>query len=81
VHGIFLASASSFMDIDGVAATPANVGSNSWASAATVLANVNGTPLNGYITEAGLWNIGFSTGQATSMCHNQYLYWGTAVSC
>ena len=37
--------------------------------------------LTGDITEVGVWPLGFTSGQQTSMCHNQYSYWGTSVSC
>lgn len=37
--------------------------------------------LTGSVSEAGLWGSGFSTGNQTSMCHNQFVYWGTATSC
>lgn len=34
------------------------------------------------LTEGGVWdNIAFSSGNRTSMCHNQFTYWGTATSC
>ncbi len=37
--------------------------------------------LTGNMTEAGLWTSAFSVGSRTSMCHNQFAYWGTSVSC
>lgn len=41
-----------------------------------------GHPLDGYVTEAGLWNgTTFNTTQIGNLCHNQYEYWGTSVSC
>lgn len=33
------------------------------------------------ITEAGIWPSGFSSANQTAMCHNQFAYWGTSVSC
>lgn len=35
----------------------------------------------GKIIEAGFWPVGFSSGNRTSMCHNQFARWGTATSC
>lgn len=35
----------------------------------------------GNLAEAGIWPIAFSTAQITAMCHNQFAYWGTSVSC
>jgi hypothetical protein len=35
----------------------------------------------GKVGEIGIWPIGFSSGQKTSMCHNQFIYWGTPTSC
>jgi len=40
----------------------------------------NSNVLIGYIGEFGLWPSD-QTGNSTSFCHNQYLYWATAVSC
>lgn len=35
----------------------------------------------GEICEIGVWPSGFTSANATSMCHNQYTYWGGALSC
>jgi len=37
--------------------------------------------LVGYLSETGLWPTGFTSGNQTSMCHQQFTYWGTATSC
>jgi hypothetical protein len=38
--------------------------------------------LNGSIAEAGVWGTAaFTAANITSLCHNQYAYWGTSVSC
>jgi hypothetical protein len=34
----------------------------------------------GYILEAGVWQLNFTTPQITSMCHNQYVYWGLPLN-
>lgn len=31
--------------------------------------------------EVGIWGSAFSSTQETNMCHNQFIYWGTATSC
>jgi len=31
--------------------------------------------------ELGVWNSAISSGNETSLCHNQFIYWGTATSC
>jgi hypothetical protein len=35
----------------------------------------------GYISEVGIWPKLFSSTDAINLCHNDYLYWGTSVSC
>jgi hypothetical protein len=51
-------------------------------TAVGILAGSNGSiGLTGRETEAGTWPSSFTAGQITSMCHNQYLYWGTSVAC
>jgi hypothetical protein len=37
--------------------------------------------LDGSIFEVGIWPVAFSGAQNTSMCHNQFVYWTTGVSC
>lgn len=45
-------------------------------------ASPGGSQLIGYIGEAGYWNgHGFSGTERTNLCHNQFVYWGTAASC
>lgn len=39
------------------------------------------SPLNGKLTEIGMWPIAFSGTQMTNVCHNQFTYWGTPTSC
>jgi hypothetical protein len=36
---------------------------------------------NASVFELGIWGLGFSSGQQTSMCHNSHTYWGTVTSC
>ncbi len=74
--------ASSKIDVDGTTTT-ANAGASAFGSGGTIyIANVNNIQVFlGYITEIGMWPVGFSSGQITSMCHNQFSYWGTVTSC
>ena len=54
------------------------------ASVVGIGAQSSGTSnsLNGNITEAGIWNGAmFAKPQISSLCHNQYLYWGTSTAC
>jgi hypothetical protein len=41
----------------------------------------SGEFMTGYLTEIGIWSSAFSSGNRTSVCHNQYVYWGTSTSC
>lgn len=43
--------------------------------------NDGGEAFTGNLAEAGIWPIAFSAAQITAMCHNQFAYWGTSVSC
>ncbi len=36
--------------------------------------------LQGFFAEAGQWSV-LSAGNMTTLCHNAFLYWGTATSC
>ena len=78
-QGVFTGSTTSFLSIDGVSGTPGNAGSGSWASNLIGI-SPSGT-FNGYVGEAGLWSSNLSGAQITSMCHNQFNYWGTSTSC
>lgn len=40
-----------------------------------------GNALQGQLFEIGIWPSAFSSGNRTSVCHNQFIYWGTATSC
>lgn len=37
--------------------------------------------LNGDLTEVGRWPLLFTSGNRSSLCHNQHVYWGTPTSC
>lgn len=73
--------ASGVINVDGTETT-GNTGSNAFENAGWYLgADSFGDNLRGYIAEMGIWGAGFSSGQRTSLCHNQHTYWATATSC
>lgn len=37
--------------------------------------------VDGHIVETSLYPSGLSSGNATTLCHNQFVYWGTSTSC
>jgi len=51
--------------------TPLNIGVYSGST----------NPFTGELGEIGVWPSGFSAGNITSICHNQFTYWATSVSC
>lgn len=73
--------ASSAINVDGTDTT-GTAGATAPSSTLRVGGQSNAVaPLTGNITEAGIWSIAFASGDRTSMCHNQFVYWGTAASC
>lgn len=73
--------ASSILTVDGTD-TPGTTAPFVASAFLQVLAdNTSSDILNGRLSEVGLWRQGFSSGNRTSMCHNQFTYWGTATSC
>jgi hypothetical protein len=42
---------------------------------------VGGENMTGYWMEGGLWETNLTSGNASSMCHNQFTYWATSTSC
>lgn len=80
IQGVFN-GASSILNVDGTGTT----GSPGAASLSGnfILGNTfsGGTSWLGRIGEAGEWGVGFSTGNNTSLCGNQRLYYGTPGSC
>ena len=77
-------TATSFIMVDG-SSTPGNPSTGSFPSASTIYfigdnASCNST-YKMTMTEVGAWASAFSSTQATNMCHNQRLYWGTGGSC
>lgn len=76
--------ASSVISIDNVNTT-VSPGTNALISSQNVwMGGLSNTlNLDGYILEIGIGGAGvaWSAGNLTSMCHNQHVRWGTAVSC
>jgi hypothetical protein len=82
--GNFLCSgASSFANIDGTD-NSVSAGTNAFgANDANIMTIADGyNPMIGNFFEGGFWmSTGFSSGNRTSLCHNQFTYWGTSTSC
>lgn len=70
----------SFVNVDG---TPGSTGNaNTTAFPATSNIGIGaGNAFGGFDAETVIWSSVFSSGQNTSMCNNQRLYYGTAASC
>lgn len=74
--------ASSALVVDGVN-TNETVGSLAFFSGVFIgnVASGGGQQFTGDVEEAGLWGSAFNGTQKTNMCHNQFIYYGTATSC
>lgn len=74
-----ISGASSVLNVDGTE-TSATVTASTAAGRMQVSGGL--TSNTTLLTEVGAWdNISFSGGNRTSLCHNQFTYWGTATSC
>lgn len=67
--------ASSAIDADGTTVTNASAGIG------VARPSISFGGIIGNFVEGGLWPVAFSAGNITSMCHNQFVYWGTSTSC
>lgn len=56
-------------------------GTGAMGTTANLGGGTGANTLTGEITEVGLWGTGFSSGNRTSLCHNQFVYWATSASC
>lgn len=66
---------------DGIS-TAVSYGTNGTSTTARVGGDGSGGNfLTGYMMETGLWAAAFSGANNPAMCHNQFTYWGTSVSC
>jgi hypothetical protein len=73
---------SSTINVDGTN-TNGSAGAGAFPSGGSgtlLMIGANGN-LTGFEFEAGIWASAFSTLQQNNMCHNQFAYWGTSVSC
>lgn len=74
-------TASAFIVDGGTPVTTAN-GFN--LTGALTVGDKSSTPTNGMtgnMGEMGIWPVKFTGTQATNVCHNQFVYWGTSTSC
>lgn len=72
--------ASSVISVDNTETT-ISPGSNTTGANSLKIGTGNDGTFLGYIWEAGVWPSAISAGNRTSMCHNQFVYWGTSTSC
>lgn len=80
LQGVFDTTA--VISVDNAEASGSGSGGGSTSTSMTIGAlGIGSQSLIGNITEVGLWPSGFSAGNRTAMCHNQFTYWGTSVSC
>jgi hypothetical protein len=80
-----LNGASSILNVDNVSPptiNPGTIGFSSGGASPIDLGNGSlGAPLTVDMFEVGVWASAFSSGNQTSICHNQFAFWGTATSC
>ncbi len=85
VQGIVGTGSSGILSVDG-SSSSGSVGTTSTQTTVVLFASTSSTHLmTGNIAEAGIWPSAFSStvygSGAGSLCHNQYSYWATSVSC
>lgn len=73
----------SVTNVDGANATATTEANGGISSAAVISVGVDSFSqrMIGNSSEYLWYNSAFTTGNATTMCHNQFAYWGTSVSC
>lgn len=79
-----LNGASSVININNATISTVNCNTAGWSANTPTVGSAAASPnqsLEGKIVEAGIWPVAFNSTQQTNMCHNQYTYWGTSVSC
>ena len=74
---------SSTLNVDGVLSSTLPAGASSIATPLDIGAHGGGVGnfLNGLFAEAIVYSSGLSSGNQTTLCHNQRLYWGSGGSC
>lgn len=74
--------ASGAFNLDGTDNTSQNFGSNASQTVIGIVGEDALAVANVKIMEGGVWNnTGFTSSNRTSLCHNQFTYWGTVTSC
>ena len=74
-------STSSIMNVDNGTTSTGNGGTNSLAGTTQQIMSGGFGSMVGTGTEWIVYGSAISAGNQTSLCHNQFLYWATAVSC
>jgi hypothetical protein len=59
----------------------ASVGTNGFTGATLLIGGVGLSPSTLDVFETGLWGSNIGSSSVTNLCHNQFVYWGTATSC
>lgn len=82
IYSFSVTDPNSIETVDGVSGSTYASGANGSGTALNMGSlNAASRFFQGNMAEVGLWPSAFSTTQATNMCHNQFNYWGTSVSC
>lgn len=74
----------STIDIDGTTTTPGAAGTNGAMSGNTMIAGAVSSSaqfLDGKVMEINLYGSALSSGNQATLCHSQFTYFGTGVSC
>jgi hypothetical protein len=58
-----------------------SVGTNGFTGAALLIGGAGLSPATLDVFETGLWGSNIGSTPVTNLCHNQFVYWGTATSC
>ena len=73
-------NASSTLNVDGTLSGSLAAGASSIVTPMN-LGGTSGNFLNGLFTEGAVYSSGLSSGNQTTLCHNQRLYWGSSGTC
>lgn len=74
-------STTSIINLDGTDSGSLSAGTAATSTSLSVGSANTTDYLTGPWLEFGLWPLAFTSGNRTSLCHNQYAYWGGATSC
>jgi hypothetical protein len=81
LQGVWNDPSNSVVNVDGSNGTPGSGGTNNMTGPGVVGTDSFGSFLDGNVVEYSIWSSAFSSGNSTTMCHNQFTYWGTSTSC